>query len=761
LAQALGALPVLASTEALDGSALVQTHASTEVRQTPLERPTAGLARKDGFPSTEAWLRARRAAGGLAFDPEPKEEWNIADVQSDVESHLHRTDEGMLLNKAISATGGTSDSEEQVGIIRRWFDIQEQQGKYKYRSFDDAWPLRANGTDTSAMGTVLHFVPGTAGSVSLRTAYGKWIVMKQGKITASSPRLDLAGTDGMFFFQNHPYKEASEGNVICWKTWGGNFVGVGPDGGLIEMPAQAGTESSKFRMARLGEDRIVLQSIQGLIVADRDDASLADWKLWMTSQEPYQTHMLEAQAGKFLQTFGWHRGWVVGVIVGGFIMVVINNVIYSLSDQGPEEKKERLAGFDVARFVLEYVVIYSHLVSLLGLVDWGISQWLTAYKMPAFIFITGIFGSSVAYDSLAKMLCYTVGTTILLLVFRLIEVQIIWGSEELGQQVGKNFHLNDFAPGLWFLEVLFVWRLTVSPLFFAARRLGRSVVSVGAAFVFVWVLSFLLLGWTKHFTVWIYGQYNWQHLLFFAPFFAAGLLRTPEQWDELFRKRGVQAACALYFVAFHVLTAISGFKHWNRSTACLPSDAESCYVHLYPQAMYSGVHAGAFFYDLLMFALRVCLAISTVCLLCAASRALELLSPRAISLAAGWGSRTLFAYTLHAHLFTVLDKDGYAADITYFWADGTKFVVAIILAGIVAVAFSTRGCEHWFHWFLRPYWIKDLCEWMAAGCPMPARKSKSAEESEAAKDLLPQDGPKELAAAPGPSAAAASSEGKA
>lgn len=207
----------------------------------------------------------------------------------------------------------------------------------------------------------------------------------------------------------------------------------------------------------------------------------------------------------------------------------------------------------------------------------------------------------------------------------------------------------------------------------------------------------------------------------------------------MFRRRRVQAICAAFFVAFHVLTAISGFKHWNRSTSCLPSNAESCFVHLYPQAMYSGVHAGAFFYDLLFFLLRLGLAVSTVCLICTATVFMEEFLPRAVSLAAGWGSRTLYAYVIHIHMFNMLDKDGFMADITSRWADGSKFVIALLAAVVVNISLSSRGCEMWFQWFIRPYWVKDVLEWVMNGCPQQASKSKAVDEVKIVSDLLEQE----------------------
>jgi len=264
-------------------------------------------------------------------------------------------------------------------------------------------------------------------------------------------------------------------------------------------------------------------------------------------------------------------------------------------------------------------------------------------------------------------------------------------------------------------------------------------VAVAVAFVIVWVASFLLMGWTKRTAIWLIGSYSWQRLLFFAPFFAAGLLRRPEEWDVLFKRRYFQALCAAFFLAFHLLTAISGFKHWNRSASCLPADATSCYAHLYPQAMYSGIGAGPFFYDLLFFVLRLGLAVSTVCLLCAATALAEGLLPRATALAAGWGSRTLYAYTIHVHLLNMLDKDGYVADITSRWSDHSKFVVALLLAAVVNVSLSSQGCEQWFHWLLRPYWIKDLLEWAIRGCPARAPKSKGVDEAKVIGGVLEQD----------------------
>jgi len=771
LAGACAALGSCSQPEALDLTALVQVHVAEKRTITNVDA---------FFEETEAHLRAGydaralHAANGLWFEPEFQEEWHMKDVARDVESgmHLDQSAGNLQLNRAFAKNRGKhAAAGEYKNVLARWNEARDARAVRQGQPNNDThWPIRADGDDASSPGTILHFSPGIAGSVSLRTEFGKWLaVAKNGTLTANTTSRDEGGSTARFFFQDHPYREVGEGNVICWKTWVGTYIGVGPNGTLAEIRAAVpGEQATKFRMARLGEDRLVLQSVDGLVVADRDAHAVEEWEAWMQEANPYQSHQLEQESGRFLERFGWSRGWVVGVIVGGFVMVTIHNILFSLSDE-EEDSKVRSRGFDVARFILEYFVIYSHLAGLLGLVDWGISQWLTAYKMPAFIFITGVFGSSVAYESIAKMLCYTLGSIVLLLVLRLIEIQFIWGPDQYARQVGSNFNINDFAPGLWFLANLFVWRLIISPLFHAARRVERREVAVAGTFASLWVISFLLLGWTQDFTVWIYGNYNWLHLLFFAPFFAAGLLKTREEWDALFRRPHFQLGCAIFFLAFHILTAISGFKHWNRSTSCLPADAESCFAHLYPQAMYTGVHASAFFYDLFLFLLRLGLAVSTVCLICAATDFVEGFVPQVTSLISGWGSRTLYAYVLHVHLFNMLDKDGYIADVTSRWADGSKFVVALILAAVINVSLSTRGCEFWFHWFLRPYWLKDLLEWAVNGCPA-GRDNKRLDGGASLSELLekeepPTDHQQEQGAPPGkpaviePDALAGSSEG--
>lgn len=595
------------------------------------------------------------------------------------------------------------------------------------------WPIRANGNDTSDPGTILRVFGSEDGSVSLRTEFGKWLVMRNGTLTANtSDRLE-GGVGANFYFSDHPLRGRSDGNVICWRTWSGTYVGVGANGTLIETTAVRHDKRTKFRMARLGRDRIALQSSEGLVVADKDLVAWREWQHWFKSTQGYQSHQLELESRRFLERFGWHRGWVVGIIVGGFIMLTVHNVAFALKDNEVAFLR-RLQAFDIARFILEYLVIYSHLATLLGLEDWGISQWLTAYKMPSFAFIAGVFGSSLAYDSMAKMLCYTLGTSVIALILRLIEIQAIWGSDLLSEQIGRYFNIDEFAPGLWFLANLFVWRLTITPLFFVARRMLKPEVAVVLTFVFIWVFSFLLLGWTKHFTVWIYGQYNWQHLLFYAPFFAAGLLKAPEEWNDIFQRRAFQAVCALFFLAFHVLAAIPGFKQWTRSTSCLPSDTSSCFFHMYPQAIYYGPSAGAFFYDLFLFIMRSGLAVSTACLLCAGATLLADHLPQAADIVARLGSRTLFAYVIHIHLFNMLEKDGYVTDVTIHWSSGVKLFVALVLAAVVLISLSTRGTEFWFQWLLRPYWIKDFIEWALHGCPRRADVGKAGLEHRGAEE---------------------------
>merc|ERR1740129_2542777 len=98
--------------------------------------------------------------------------------------------------------------------------------------------------------------------------------------------------------------------------------------------------------------------------------------------------------------------------------------------------------------------------------------------MPTFVFISGVFGASLARRSLAMMLCYCLGTSMLVIglditLWRLI----IFASGAGGHSKSSALMFEKDVNLFWFLLALGIWRLTVTPLTAAVRkaRLPRVV----------------------------------------------------------------------------------------------------------------------------------------------------------------------------------------------------------------------------------------------------------------------------------------------
>jgi len=133
--------------------------------------------------------------------------------------------------------------------------------------------------------------------------------------------------------------------------------------------------------------------------------------------------------------------------------------------------KERVQHWDVIRCMLELMVIFRHTASIFpqSEVAGAMHETYTPFMLPAFCFLSGVFGSSVTYDSISNMLCYTVGMTILYECCRML---IQWGC---GDDWATATSMDIWE--LWYIGALAIWRLFVSTFFHAGSLLHirRSV----------------------------------------------------------------------------------------------------------------------------------------------------------------------------------------------------------------------------------------------------------------------------------------------
>merc|ERR1719352_361378 len=95
----------------------------------------------------------------------------------------------------------------------------------------------------------------------------------------------------------------------------------------------------------------------------------------------------------------------------------------------------------------------------------------------------------------------------------------------------------------WYLEVLFIWRVTLSPLFGSIHdspMMVKFALFAGATYV-CYVLSDVV-----EFNPWVYK--GCLEVFCFGPFFALGLLAPPKSWTTALTKPSIQVVGVLVLV---------------------------------------------------------------------------------------------------------------------------------------------------------------------------------------------------------------------
>lgn len=188
--------------------------------------------------------------------------------------------------------------------------------------------------------------------------------------------------------------------------------------------------------------------------------------------------------------------------------------------------------YDNAKMALVTLVVVGHSWTLLPhtVVNDHLYDFLYAWHVPAFVFVTGYLSRSFAWTS-PRMWGLFKGVVVPYVVFELALAlfRIYVGGEEL-----SGLFQDPHWP-MWYLSALFFWRL-LTPVF--KPMWGGLVVAV--------VIS-LVAGLRAGDTL------DMARVLGLLPFFVMGLKATPERL-ELLRRRPVRVAAAGVMVGIFVLT---------------------------------------------------------------------------------------------------------------------------------------------------------------------------------------------------------------
>ena len=200
----------------------------------------------------------------------------------------------------------------------------------------------------------------------------------------------------------------------------------------------------------------------------------------------------------------------------------------------PAPAKQRDPWFDNAKMALVLLVVVGHSWTLLpfNAVTTHLYDFLYAWHVPAFVFVTGYLSRSFAYTRTRMwQLVRTVVVPYVIFECAIALFRIYVGGEQL-----ENLFRDPHWP-MWYLSALFFWRLG-TPIFKAMP--GRVAVPLA-------ILISLVAGAYAGDTL------DLARVSGLLPFFVLGLHATSENLERL-RTQGVRTAAVLVFLGIAVLT---------------------------------------------------------------------------------------------------------------------------------------------------------------------------------------------------------------
>jgi len=638
-----------------------------------------------------------------------------------------------------SRLGKVAESRSRLVDMSKRFSQESSEMAKKLARDGEHWDVGPTDVDMQDFGRIfiLEADDDDPQWLHVRTIFNKYVAMNpDGHVTAD--RDTPSGDGAKFRFVPHPYEK----DAFCMQLYDGQCLSDGFISGvpaLVAKPPENGTGVTSMLIwpfpDRESQKAVLSFSSSHALAASMDVKALNEWFAKSSKESPYEYSRLLVSKAREFEGSGHKLGAITGMIIGGFFVLLAHNLHFAITSKAPAPKA-RMPNFDMIRFVLETLVIHAH-IGLIGLLPSpSPAMFMSSFRMPAFMIISGVFGSNLAYESVSKLLCCTFGTLVLMIWVRMLEYRLIYGDEYVASHLGKGFHLDVAAPGLWFLVTLAVYRLLVSPLFYVAR--SRKL-SPFFALAFVKVVSYFLMHWIGNSDAWILSKYIWGNILAFAPFFAVGLCGTPKEWDDLFKRRWFQAVGIAYFTAWYLLILNGPFLEWNHSY-CIPSFQPhgGCFAHFDPEQVSGPVNIQTFLLDIVMFGLRIGIALSFCGIVVLVCEIAGRILPQIIELMAGWGSRTLYAYVIHLHCISILQEDALLS-FSRKYSKGTLTIIDAIVPLAINITLSSQGSELWFKWLLMPFWIKDILEKVCASCKLatyrlmglPAPAAEAVSESKA------------------------------
>jgi len=261
----------------------------------------------------------------------------------------------------------------------------------------------------------------------------------------------------------------------------------------------------------------------------------------------------------------------------------------------------------------------------------------------------------------------------------------------------------------WFLFTLLMCKFCVSPLFHICGLLGNRVSCLTKGLV--WVAVFVSTYALNH--TWPWPNLNHRlntllmYALYYAQFFATGLLLTPSHWYQLFSMRITRLLCFAYWIIFYFF--MDSDKDHGNSVYCYNGDCWDGHVpnmcYMWPMSW------GGFVLELETSLLRNGIVLSYFGILSTFTSIVEACAPTAVRTMAEWGSRTLYSYTLSAVLGRAVVDSGFP--LVFFenhYSTSTQYAIAFSFGTIMNICLCSRLTEFLFRWIIVPFWAKSWTE---------------------------------------------------
>jgi len=380
-------------------------------------------------------------------------------------------------------------------------------------------------------------------------------------------------------------------------------------------------------------------------------------------------------------------------------------------------KKARVPLWDLCKFVAHIFVQYSHFGSKMSMGYEGdlfmhqAFYWSSSWKMSAFVFISGVFGQSLAKDALSKMCCYGIASPFFISCLYLL---ICWGSVVF---TGVYVFPTGHSPNhIWYPFAMVYWRLALVPFRNLTRRKG---IPYPVAFMVVLVLSFLArhatpqhlptTHWSEDTTRLSFGYRYYQDVLLFSPFYFAGLYMSHQEWTQLLLSIPHQTFAVLIFVAWN-LSLVSMTVRRLATISCMGSVLQCDCDHWPTTNDPPPVSLDSFLVDCRDYTMKFTITFAFIWTVAWITGPLRQVFPQVMKYILAAGTRTMYGYLLHIPLFIILGlRMGFPLLLSRV-PPALFPAVGFLLCMFSALVLCSKLTEKLFRWMVLPFWMQEYWE---------------------------------------------------